>query len=79
MNFADRKVSKISYIDGIGYESFLVILFTFLKSWQNLYSPFLVLIMTIGFDQSEQEGSIIPCFKISSIFKIQDHEIQIFS
>ena len=54
VNLTDRKVSKILLIDKIGYKSFLVILFTFLKSRQNLHSPFGFLIMIIGFDQSEQ-------------------------
>ena len=53
---------------------FLVFLFTFLKSRQNLYSPFGFLIMTIVFDQSEQ-GFIIPCFSIS-IYLVDFHLLQ---
>ena len=66
-NYECCKASKISFINVIGYKPFLVILFTFQNSRQNLYSPFGFLILTIGFDQLEQEGSNIPFFDISSI------------
>ena len=67
MSSVFRKVSQISFVKGVGYKYFLVILFTFLKSRQSLYSQFDFLIITIGFDQSEQEGSITLCVSISSI------------
>lgn len=63
---AERNLSNIPFMFGNGYASFFDILLTFLKSKQNRYFPFGFLTMTIGFDHSLKDDSIIPAFNILS-------------